>query len=55
MFASLVYDAFAGLGCTVFAVGMTALACFVIALWLGLLPNVAVKLKQLGMDNQHTD
>jgi hypothetical protein len=48
MFASLLYDAFAGLGCVTFAFGVMAMAAFCLALWLGMLPGVAERLKRLG-------
>jgi hypothetical protein len=50
MFATLVYDAFAGLGCVTFALAVLALAGFGLALWLGLLPGIAEKLRRLGKE-----
>lgn len=50
MFASIIYDAFAGLGCMTFAFAEMALTAFCLALWLGLLPGVAEKLKRLGKE-----
>jgi hypothetical protein len=48
VFATIIYDALAGLGCVTFAFGLTALAGFFLALYLGLLPGVAARLRRFG-------
>lgn len=50
MFASLMYDALAGVGCVTVAFGGLALTLFALGIWLGLLPGVKEKLKKLGKD-----
>lgn len=55
MFASLIYDAFAGLGCVAFAFALMAGAAFCLAVWLGLLPGVAEKLRRLGKEKVDED
>jgi hypothetical protein len=48
MFASIVWDALAGLGCMTFTVMMMAAACVGVALWMGYLPGLADIFKRLG-------
>ena len=50
MIASIIWDAFAGLGCMTFTVLLMAAGAFAIALRFGLLPCVADALRKLGKE-----
>jgi hypothetical protein len=50
MFASIIWDAFAGLGCMTFTVLLMVAGCVSVALRLGMLPGVADALRKLGKE-----
>jgi hypothetical protein len=51
MFASLITDAFMGLGCMTFSFALIVLAAFLLALRAGFLPGLSERLKQLWSDS----